>query len=204
MNAALLEVMHPDKRTLFRDSIPGVGPIPEAPSEIIEVSIGCGPTSLVLDLRRPIVGRYELTYNIRRLRLLSRAVHKLLFESVAWHVYVKGHAESVDLFDPVFDHVRRWVRRGEPQGAARPWLWQQTSGKLPQSWRVYPLYQVGRRGFTIVRLLGNSFLADLTSKNDDVLSSLSESQPAEDIFCLTDWIVPTENWKINQLRPLTL
>ena len=55
-----------------------------------------------------------------------------------------------------------------------------------------------------MRLLGSWFLADLTSENDDVMSSLSENQPAPDIYCIGDWIVPTENWIINRIGPLML
>jgi len=205
MNGALLEVMHhPDKKRLFRDSIPDVGPIPDAPSEVIEVLIGCTSMSLVLDLWRPIIGHYEVTYTTRRLRLLSRAVHKLLFESVAWHVYVRGHNEAVDLFDSAFDAVRRWVRYGEPQTTGRPWLWHLPSQNLLQAWRVEPLHRVRGRGFTRMRLLGSWFFADLTSDNDDVMASLSESQLALDIYCIGDWIVPTENWTINRIGPLML
>jgi len=195
-NAALLEVINLRGKKLFRDFVPGVGRIPDTPSEVIEVSIGVAPAKLVLDLRRPIVGRYEVPYSPKRLRVLSRAVHKLLVESIAWQVYVHGHAEPVDLFDSAFDPVRRWVRRGEPhQGAARPWLWQLPPEQdLLQGWRVEPLYLVRGRGFARMRVFGNWFFADVTSENRDVLSSLSESKPAPDIFRIADSIAPSRGW----------
>jgi hypothetical protein len=45
------------------------------------------------------------------------------------------------------------------------------------------------RGFVQLRVCGNWFLADVTSKNDDVLASLAEIRPtASDIFQFADSI----------------
>ena len=60
--AALLEVMHTRRKKLFRDFVPGVGLIPDEPSEVIDVSIDVAPARLILDFRRPTVGRYETDY----------------------------------------------------------------------------------------------------------------------------------------------
>ena len=190
-SAALLEVINTRHNKLFRDSVPGVGRIPDTPSEVIDVAIGVEPARLVLDLRRPIVGRYEKTYRPKDLRVLSRAVHKLLVESIALQVYVRGHSEPVDLFASDFDHVRRWVRRGEPSVAARPWLWQFPEQDLLQRWRIEPLYRVRGRGYVRLRVYGNWFFAYVTSENLDVLSSLSEGQAAPDIIRFADSIEPT-------------
>lgn len=192
MSAALLEVVDPRDGKLFRDTVLGATPIPDAPSEIIDIRISRqSPTDLVVNLRRPVVIDHIASYNARRLRFLSRAVHKFLFETIALQVYVIGHAEPVDLFDPTFDHVREWVRRGEPQGSARPWLWQFPSQDLLQSWYVEPLHRVRGRAFARARVFGNWFFADLTSDHRAVLGSLSESESAVDIFCIADTIEPT-------------
>jgi len=186
--AALLEVMNTRRNRLFRDAVPGIGRIPDNPSEIIDVSIGVEPARFVLDLRQPIAGRYEKIYPPKDLRLLSRAVYKLLVESIALQVYVLGHPEPVDLFDSDFDHVRLWVRRGEPFGSARPWLWQFPTQDLLQGWRIEPLYRVRGRGFARLRVFGNWFFADVTSENRNVSSSLSEDHRASDIFHFSDSI----------------
>jgi hypothetical protein len=192
MSAALLEVVDPRDGKLFRDTILGHTPIPDAPSEVIDVLIDRpSPTTLVVNLRRPVVLNHTASYDARWLRLLSRAVHKFLFETIALKVYVLGHAEPVDLFDTAFDHVRKWVRRGEPQGPARPWLWQFPSQDLLQSWYVEPLHQVHGRAIARARVYGNWFLADLTSDHHDVPASLSDGEPAADIFCIADTIEPT-------------
>ncbi len=189
MTATYLEVMNTRRNKLFRESVPGVGRIPDTPSEVIDVALGWSPMKLMLDLRQPSVGRYEKDYSPKDLRGLSRAVHKLLVESIAWHVYVYGHPEPVDLFDSAFDHVRRWVRRGEPHGAARPWLWQlPLEQALLQGWRVEPLYFAEGRGFTRMRVLGNWFLVDVTSENRNIVFQDSESN----IFRIGDTIELTE------------
>jgi len=192
MTAALLEVMNTRRNRLFRDSVPGIGRISDTPSEIIDVAIGVEPARLVLDLRRPIIGRCEKTFRPKDLRVLSRAVYKLLVESIALQLYVLGHPEPVDLFASDFEHVRQWVRRGEPSGAARPWLWQFPEQDLLQGWRIEPLYRVRGRGFVRLRVFGNWFFADVTSENRDVLASLSEGQSAADIFRFGDTMEPTE------------
>ena len=185
--AALLEVMHTRRKKLFRDFVPGVGPIPDEPSEVIDVSIDVAPARLILDFRRPTVGRYETDYRPAELRVLSRAVHKLALESIAWYVYVVGHAEPVDLFASTFNPVRQWVRRGEPQQKpARPWLWQFPSQDFRQSWYVEPLHLIQGRGFVQMRIFGTWFLVDVTSENHGALSSLSEHEKAPNIVRVAD------------------
>jgi len=197
MSAALLEVVDPRDGKLFRETVFGSTPIPDDPSDIIDVRI-CrqSATTLVVNLRRPVTIDHMATYTARRLRFLSRAVHKLLFETIALQIYVTGHAEQVDLFDSAFDPVREWVRRGEPQGSARPWLWQFPSQDLLQSWRVEPLHRVRGRALARARVFGNWFLTDLTSEHHSVLSSLAEGAPAPDIFCMADTIEPTDQGAI--------
>jgi len=189
MNAALLEVMNPKKHRLFQSSVLGLGPIPDAPSTVINVTLTVSPTKLSLDLHEPNVGRYEDEYELRRLRLLSRAVHKFLVESVAWHIHVRGEGEQLDLLDGAFDSVRNWARYGQPQGQARPWLWAfQSQERLPQSWRVWPVECADGRAFGRADLFGSWFFADLTSDSGTVLQSLSETRPAPNTYRFSDTI----------------
>jgi hypothetical protein len=68
-------------------------------------------------------------YKKRDLAFLSRAVHKIAFESIAHSLFVgtgsqtknKGF-EDIDIFDSSFNVIRGWVRRGEPQSSVRPAL----------------------------------------------------------------------------------
>ena len=183
MMAALLEVMNPRKQRLFQSSVLGLGPIPDAPSTVINFTVTVSPAKLCLDIHEPNVGRYEDEYDSKRLRLLSRAVH------MAWHVYVRGEGEQLDLLDGGFDAVRNWARYGQPQGQARPWLWAFWSQeRLPQSWRVWPIERADGRAFARAHLFGSWFFADLTSSSGSVSQSLSETQPASNTYRFSDTI----------------
>jgi len=68
-------------------------------------------------------------YNQRDLAFLSRAVHKIAFESVAHNLLVgtgiKNQSQQmgdIDIFDPGFNVIREWVRNGKPQHLVRPAL----------------------------------------------------------------------------------
>lgn len=68
-------------------------------------------------------------YNKRALTFLSRAVHKIAFESVAHSLFVgtgsqtnKKGLEDIDIFDPIFNVIQNWVRYGKPQNSVRPAL----------------------------------------------------------------------------------
>jgi len=68
-------------------------------------------------------------YNKRALALLSRAVHKIAFESMAHSLFVgtgsqykKKELEDIDIFDRSFNVIRDWVRYGKPQHSVRPAL----------------------------------------------------------------------------------
>lgn len=61
-------------------------------------------------------------YEGRHLIALSRAAHKIAFESVAWRLYVHGFdGPAIDLFDARFDPVRRWAREGVPPNPYGRW-----------------------------------------------------------------------------------
>ena len=68
-------------------------------------------------------------YDKRSLALLSRAVHKIAFESLAHSLFVKSglkkehiDLKNIDIFDSSFNAVRNWVRYGAPQRSVRPVL----------------------------------------------------------------------------------
>lgn len=67
-----------------------------------------------------IHGRVARDFDPRSLALLSRAVHKLAFENLAWSVRVKGLAGIPPLPSRTFDPVREWARRGAPPHACPP------------------------------------------------------------------------------------
>lgn len=73
--------------------------------------------------------RKSKSYGKRGLAFLSRAVHKIAFETVAHHLFVGTGVEhqsretaDMNIFDPGFDVIRHWVRAGKPQHSVRPAL----------------------------------------------------------------------------------
>ncbi len=154
------------------------------------MSIGVkAPATLIIDLRQPVTCHHEDVYSTKRLRFLSRAIHKLAFESIALGLYVLGNQGSVDLFSSEFDQVRRWVRYGEPQAAARPWLWWfPTQEQLVQGWRVEPLQRWQGSGYAQLRVFGHWFVADLSSAPADVIGVLVGMDRVPGVVCLSDEI----------------
>ena len=65
-----------------------------------------------IDLSYTVSGRLEKTYEQRDLALLSRAVHKIAFESLVWQTFVGGAQNAPDVFSDLFNPVRDWARWG--------------------------------------------------------------------------------------------
>jgi hypothetical protein len=68
-------------------------------------------------------------YDQRDLAFLSRAVHKIAFETVAHNLFVgtglryqSKEIGDMDILDPRFNVIRDWVREGKPQHSVRPAL----------------------------------------------------------------------------------
>ena len=68
-------------------------------------------------------------YDQRDLAFLSRAVHKIAFETVSHNLFVgtglkyqNKELGDIDIFDPCFNVIRDWVRDGNPQHSVRPAL----------------------------------------------------------------------------------
>lgn len=124
--AALLGVIDPGDGRLFRDKLFGETLVPMGvPSEISVEAITYEREPGRLDYRvhKPVVAEVRRDFSVRSLAFLSRAVHKIALEAIAWNVFVKGNSDPVDVFSTDFDPIRDWSRRGEPQRTVRPFLW---------------------------------------------------------------------------------
>ena len=105
VRAVVLRLVDPDDLHAFRDRIFDVDhPSAEPPSRALDLAINIGASELSIGITYKLQGRLTQTYSHRQLRLLSRAIHKLAFESLAWDLYVKGVDDPVDLFSPSFDY----------------------------------------------------------------------------------------------------
>ncbi len=104
-------------------------------------------------------------YDKRSLAFLSRAVHKIAFESLAWIIFVKGRYEDIDVFDDSFDAIRRWSRCGEPQSSVRPVLRLQRFEVVKPQWR-FLLWKFHHWLRGELDLFGDWYVVSLTSPSD--------------------------------------
>ncbi len=123
-------------------------------------------------------------YDKRSLALLSRAVHKIAFESLAYSLFVKdvmeipnvSLMENIDIFGSRFDAIRRWVRYGEPQSSVRAVLRLQKIGEIKKqeelfNWE-YLLYELQQWLRVEMNLFGDWYVVSLTSRADKVDADL--------------------------------
>lgn len=96
----------------------------------IRLGIRVKPLTLRVEVTTQVTGTFTTHYTERRLRFLSRAIHKVAFEGLAWGMYVRHNQPTpiVDPFSPYFDQIRRWAQSGAPQGENRPFLMPVTLG----------------------------------------------------------------------------
>lgn len=138
----------------------------------------------------PVEAERDVQYNVRGLAKLSRAIHKIVFEAVAWRLYTQGHADPVDLFSKTFNPVRRWVREGQPQNLVRPFLWS-LSQKVAGGWSVNILksdtQMVGE-----VKLFIDLYTVSLTAEPAMALGALKPFAGGERMYCIADAFTPAK------------
>jgi len=93
-----------------------------------------------LGVTTALSGTIAHDYSHRDLRFLSRAIHKIAFESLAWQVYVADSKapETRPTLDPLssmFDPVRRWGREGQPMNQVRP-VFRKPANTITGNWDV--------------------------------------------------------------------
>jgi hypothetical protein len=130
-------------------------------------------------------------YDKRSLALLSRAVHKIAFESLAHSLFVRvglkferKEFKDIDIFSPDFEAVRQWVRYGEPQDSVRPVLRLQKFDEVKTReeffhWKGYLFY------------FQHWFRYELSLFNDWHIMSLT-SPPNKVYGDLKDWVAQTK------------
>lgn len=187
--AVALRFKHPGKNKLFRQRIfdeqhPAIG----GEHQTIKLNATVSNKNLTLDIDYRTKGRMSRSYEIRDLAFISRAVHKIAFESLADEILVKGQLKEVDIFDSRFEHIRQWAREGNPQNYVRPVLRLQTLEKVNEKWG----YRIWGRGDTLVcelNLFGDWYGVSLTSSPDQTASELKSRigpEKRESTWCITD------------------
>lgn len=134
---------------------------------VTQYEIG-GQPSKPYDIRKIEKTKY---YHRRDLALLSRAVHKIAFESLAYIIFVKGRYEDIDVFAGSFDAIRRWSRYGEPQSSFRPVLRLQRFEVVKFQWQ-FLLWRFDNWLRGELDLFGDWYMVSLTSRSDEVEDDL--------------------------------
>ena len=138
-------------------------------------------------------------YDRRSLALLSRAVHKIAFESLAHSLFVgeglkvvNVDLKDIDIFNCSFETIRKWVRFGEPQGSVRPVLRLQ---KIEEAITQEELFQWGGRLSYFqqwfryeLNLFGDWHIVSMTSPSNKVDNDL-RSWVARTKFSHPVWMV---------------
>lgn len=138
-------------------------------------------------------------YESKALALLSRAVHKIAFESLAHSLFVKSglkfehiDLKNIDVFNNRFDAIRRWVRYGEPQGSVRTVLRLQKFDEIKTQeelfqWGGELRYFQGWFRYEL-NLFGDWYIMSLTSPADKADGDL-RSWAARTKFAQPVWMV---------------
>jgi len=164
--AVFLRLADPEDMNAFRDR---VFDAEHPPVESVKRNLGydmeVSPMNLSLSIRYEIKGQLSKSYSRKELTLLSRAVHKIAFETLAWAIFVKGLNEDIDVFDYRFDIIRKWSREGQPQNSVRPVIRRQAFYEIEHKWG----FRLWRRGDSLaieLNLFGDWYAVSLTSPSD--------------------------------------
>jgi hypothetical protein len=138
-------------------------------------------------------------YRRRDLAFLSRAVHKIAFETLAHNQFIgtgiqryRKESGDIDIFDRKFNVIRTWVRRGEPQSSVRPALRIQRFGEaktekqLSQWGGEAHYFQEGI--YYALNLFNDWYIMSLTSLPDRVENDLRSWRKTQE-FHNTVWMV---------------
>lgn len=171
--SVFLSLVDPDDMNVFRDKLFDATHQPiKPPQRSLNWSAHVTENEINLNVAYKIQGKISRKYTPRELRFLSRAVHKIAFESLAWAIFVKGIEDPPDLFSSEFNPVRLWAREGQPQTFARPVL-RRTSQNLSSEWETR-LWKLENDIGTELRLFGDWYGVSLTSPHSETLGRLRE------------------------------
>jgi hypothetical protein len=171
--AVALGVIDPDDMQRFRKQIfDAEHPSDYTPINAINLKVDIQKqTTIQTDIEYTVKGRITKTYSLEDQRKISRAVHKIAFESVAWTLYVQGHDTPVDLFSDQFNMVREWVREGQPLRTVRPVLRLFPTSITPK-WSS-AVWNYPNKGMAVeLSIFGDWYIVSLTSTHGNVLSDL--------------------------------
>jgi hypothetical protein len=169
--AVFLSLVDPDDMNVFRNKIFDSTHRPDQPPlRDLKLNVDLQGHKLAVDIAYTIKGRLEKHYSKRDLALLSRAVHKIAFESLAWSVCVGGAKPAFDLFSADFNPVRHWAREGRPHGSVRAVL-RKPNPTISANYSIR-CWTFGKAVGVELMLFADWYGVSLTSTADHALSDL--------------------------------
>lgn len=166
--AVFLRLQDPEDMNEFRDRVwDSTHPPSGSVTRNMSLDATISPDSFNLDLQYTVGGQISKTYKRREKAFLSRAVHKIAFESLAWVIFVKKVDTQLDIFDSDFNHVREWVRYGNPISIIRPVLRNQRFARINNKWECMHWKFPEFIGIEL-NLFGDWYIVNLTSPPDRV------------------------------------
>jgi hypothetical protein len=187
VRAVVLGLVDPQDMNTFRDRLFEARHAPATtPKRKLDLKANIHGSTLDLDVAYTIEGRLTRDYSQRQLKLLSRAIHKIAFEGLAWTVYVKGLPEPPDPFSPAFDPLRAWARRGEPQNSVRPVL-RRAGPTISSGWETR-VWKHGDDFGVELNLFGDWYAVSATSGPSRALGDLRAwvGLEIEDVWVISD------------------
>ena len=196
--AVFLSLVDPDDMNVFRNRIFDSAHRPaQPPLRNLRLNVDLKGDKLTVDVAYAIEGKLEKEYSERDLAFLSRAVHKIAFESLAWNVYVGAGEATFDLFCADFNPVRHWAREGQPHGTVRPVL-RKPNPKASPNYSIR-CWTFGKAVGVELMLFADWYGVSLTSTADQALSDLIGwmGPNADD----KTWCITEEICGVNNLAP---
>jgi len=191
--AVLLRLRDPQDMNAFRDNIfDTTHPAVDQVARRMHLDIKISKNDFAVDLQYGIQGKMIKKYTRRELALLSRAVHKIAFETLAWTVYVKELNTEIDVYSEEFNPVREWSRRGSPVNHIRPVVRRQTFDRISTEWGCSLIKLHEFIGLEL-NLFGGWYAVNLTSSVDkveeDLVKPLKDSRSEYPIWLMRDEFV---------------
>ena len=173
--AVFLRLVDPEDMNEFRDHIfdtkhPAVGKITRS----MHLDANVSSNNFTVDIQYGISGRLSKTYTRRELAFLSRAVHKIAYETLAWTIFVKGINTEIDIYSDEFNPVRNWSRGGSPVNRVRPVVRRQSFDKVSTEWSC-SLWKFSNFIGIELNLFGDWYVVSLTSPVDRAEDDLREN-----------------------------
>jgi HNH endonuclease len=189
--AVFLQVVDPGDMNLFRERLfdpthPPVGKI----KRDLNLNTNIEEQTIRIDFSNIVSGRLEKTYQQRDLAFLSRAVHKIAFESFVWQVFVGGNENPPDVFSDLFNPVRDWARFGKPHGSVRPVV-RRPHKVISTTWTA-ETWSFSQDFAVQLNLFFDWYAVSLTSPKNSVMLDLSRwIQPkSDDMWVIAEKMTP--------------